>query len=357
MDMVPDETRTLRRTMRGLAALTALPAAWAGYRTPQVAEGLAEALLSTLHLDLVYLRLPGQMDGQEIEVARTAGGPATPDQTRDIGRALAPWLNGGSADLAPSIPNPLRSGTIRLAVRRVVYDRQDGVLVAGSQQTDFPSEEDHLLLSVGANQAAAVLQQQHAAAALRESERRLRAEQARLQAVVANMGEGLYTIDTQGLVTYVNPTAERLFGWTAAELLGRKMHDVTHYLHPDGTPFPAHECAGLRVLQEGAVLIDHEDTFIRKDGSFFPVVYSSSRLVADGAVIGLVVVFRDVTRQKRAEEALRQSEERFRGTFENAAVGIAHVDFEGRWLRVNQKYCEIVGYSREELCSKGPSRT
>jgi PAS domain S-box-containing protein len=69
------------------------------------------------------------------------------------------------------------------------------------------------------------------------------------------------------------------------------------------------------------------------------------------------VVFRDVTRQKRAEEALRESEERFRGTFENAAVGIGHVDFEGRWLRVNQKYCEIVGYSREELCSKGPSRT
>src|SRR6516164_115199 len=207
MDMGPDETRTLRRTMRDLVALTALPAVWAGYRTSQVAEALAEALLSTLHLDLVYLCLPGQMEGQKIEVARTPGGPATPDETRDIGRALAPWLNVGSADLAPSIPNPLRSGTIRLAVRRVVYDRQDGVLVAGSRQTGFPSDDDRLLLSVAANQAAAQ----------RESERRLRAEQARLQVVVANMGEGLYTLDTQGLVTYVNPTAERLFGWAAAE--------------------------------------------------------------------------------------------------------------------------------------------
>src|SRR5262249_45255724 len=139
---------------------------------------------------------------------------------------------------------------------------------------------------------------------------------------------GLYTLDTQGLVTYVNRTAERLFGWTAAELLGRRMHDVTHYLHPDGTPFPARECAGLRVLQEGAVLIDQEDTFIRKDGSFFPVVYSSSQLVADGAILGLVVVFRDVTQREQAGVALRESEERFRGTFENAAVGIAHVDFE-----------------------------
>jgi PAS domain S-box-containing protein len=341
----------LRRTMRDLVTLSEFPTVWAGYQPRQVAEGLADVLLAMLRLDLVYIRLSRQAEGQEIQVARAAGRLATPDQARDIGRALAPGLGGGSADPAP-IPNPAGTGTARLVVVPIVYDRGDGVLVAGSQQAGFPSEEDRLLLSVGANQAAAVLQQQRAAAALRESERRLRAEQARLQAVVANMGEGLYTVDTQGLVTYVNPTAERLFGWTAAELLGRKMHDVTHYLHPDGTPFPAHECAGLRVLQEGAVLIDHEDIFIHKDGSFFPVVYSSSQLVADGAVIGLVVVFRDVTRQKRAEEALRESEERFRGTFENAAVGIAHADFEGRWLRVNQKYCEIVGYSREELLQR-----
>ena len=102
MDSVPVETRTLRRTMQDLVALSALPAVWAGYRPPQVAEGLAEALLSTLQLDLVYLLLPGQMEGQEIEVARTAAGPPTPEQTRDLGRALAPWLKGGSADLAPS---------------------------------------------------------------------------------------------------------------------------------------------------------------------------------------------------------------------------------------------------------------
>src|SRR5436305_12220722 len=95
MEPVSDETRTLRRTMRDLVALSALPAVWAGYQPRQVAEGLADVLLSTLHLDLVYLRLPGQTQGQEIEVARTAGRPATPDQTRDFGRALAPCLAGG----------------------------------------------------------------------------------------------------------------------------------------------------------------------------------------------------------------------------------------------------------------------
>src|SRR5260370_41635767 len=134
MEPISDETRTLRRTMRDLVALSALPAVWAGYRPLQVAEGLADVLLSTLRLDLVYLRLSGQTEGQKIEVARTAGRPTTPDQTRDIGRALAPWLDGGRADPAPSIPSPAGSGTARLVVVLIGYNRQDGALVAGSQQ-------------------------------------------------------------------------------------------------------------------------------------------------------------------------------------------------------------------------------
>src|SRR3954470_23535660 len=98
MEPISDETRTLRRAMRDLVALSALPAVWAGYQPRQVAEGLADVLLSTLRLDLVYLHLPGQTEGQQIEVARTAERSTTTDETRNIGRALAPCLNGGTAD-------------------------------------------------------------------------------------------------------------------------------------------------------------------------------------------------------------------------------------------------------------------
>jgi PAS domain S-box-containing protein len=135
--------------------------------------------------------------------------------------------------------------------------------------------------------------------ALRESEERFRS-------AANSMAEGLYTIDTAGLVTYLNPAAEAMFGWTSAELLGKKMHDVTHYMHPDGKPFPAEECPGLRVLQKGIELREHEDVFIRKDGSFFPVVFSSSPLKNDGKTAGVVVCFRDDTKRRRAEETLRQ---------------------------------------------------
>jgi PAS domain S-box-containing protein len=126
------------------------------------------------------------------------------------------------------------------------------------------------------------------------------------EAVVTNMGEGLYTVNGQGLVTSVNEAAERLFGYTRDELLGRKMHDMTHYQHRDGSQFPAEECAGLQVLRNGKALVHHEDVFIRKDGSFFDVVLSSSPIWAGGQNAGLVVVFRDISEEKRVAKALQE---------------------------------------------------
>jgi PAS domain S-box-containing protein len=165
-----------------------------------------------------------------------------------------------------------------------------------------------------ANEAllTAATEQARATETLRESAAQQSQTSKFNHAVMANMGEGLYTLDNRGLVTYINPAAERLFGWSSAELLGRKMHDVTHYQHPDGSPFPADECAGLQVLQKGTALSDHKDVFIRKDGTFFPVVYSSSPIASDGGIIGLVVVFRDKSAQKEAEEELRRSREELR---------------------------------------------
>jgi PAS domain S-box-containing protein len=108
------------------------------------------------------------------------------------------------------------------------------------------------------------------------------------EAVMNNMGEGLYTVDAQGRVTSMNPAAEKLLGWTFHELRGKKMHLMTHHHYQDGTPFPPEECAGLKVLREGATLVDHEDVFIRKDGTFFNVVYSSSPIRTKGEAPALM---------------------------------------------------------------------
>ena len=140
---------------------------------------------------------------------------------------------------------------------------------------------------------------------LAQSRERLRQALQYQEAIVGNMGEGLYTVNREGLVVSMNHAAEKLFGWTKEELVGRKMHDVTHYKHPDGTPFPAEDCAGLQVLQKGIALLNHEDVFIRKDGTFFDVVYSSAPIRSGDDITGLVVVFHDITEQKRADSILR----------------------------------------------------
>jgi len=114
-------------------------------------------------------------------------------------------------------------------------------------------------------------------------------------------------VDDRGRVTSMNRAAEKLLGWKLDELRGKKMHDVTHYKHPDGRPFPAEECAGLHALAQGQTLTDHEDVFIRKDGTFFHVEFSSSPLHEGDKITGLVVVFRDITERKRAQERLEHT--------------------------------------------------
>jgi PAS domain S-box-containing protein len=142
----------------------------------------------------------------------------------------------------------------------------------------------------------------------KEAERELEASVERFRhllsysrAVMNNLGEGLYTVNTDGLVTFINPAAEKMFGWRSDEVMGKKMHDITHYKHPDGSPFPSSQCAGLQVLRKGMELREHEDVFIRRDGSFFPVVFSATPLIHDKATVGVVVAFRDDSERRRAE--------------------------------------------------------
>jgi PAS domain S-box-containing protein len=135
-------------------------------------------------------------------------------------------------------------------------------------------------------------------------EQALRGSEERFRSAMNNMAEGLYTVDGQGMVTYVNPAAEEIFGWSSDELLGKKMHDLAHYQRPDGTPFPASECPALGVLQSGVPLQEHQDHFIRKDGSFFPVVFSAAPLKAGEKTVGLVVCFRDDSERRQFVETL-----------------------------------------------------
>jgi PAS domain S-box-containing protein len=193
--------------------------------------------------------------------------------------------------------------------------------------------------------AADVLQRSAAfEKALRESEERFRS-------AMNNMAEGLVMLDAGGRITYLNPCAETLFGWSSADLLGKPMHQTTHFKKPDGSEFPAADCPLLSVLRTGTPIREHQDAFIRKDGSFFPVVFSASPLKLDGAIAGAVVGFRDDAKRRDTEEALRQSERMYRAIGESLDYGVWICDSGGRNIYASPSFLNLVGLTQEQ-CSE-----
>jgi PAS domain S-box-containing protein len=128
------------------------------------------------------------------------------------------------------------------------------------------------------------------------SERRREAELH--AAVMKNMAEGLYTLDADGLVTYLNAAASKMLGWAVEELLGKSMHETVHFQHEDGTPLLAIESPVLKVLTTGQTVRISTDAFTRRDGSIFPVCYSSAPLHSGTTVEGVVVVFREIVEER-----------------------------------------------------------
>ena len=169
-------------------------------------------------------------------------------------------------------------------------------------------------------------------------------------------GEGIYGLDVDGNTTFVNPAAAKMLGWTAKELLGQPMHSLLHHTHPDGTDYPREECPIYAAFKDGAVHEVRDEVFWRKDGSSFPVEYTSTPVLENGNLAGAVVVFRDVSERKKAEDALRNSEERFRKLFDHSNDGIFLIEASsGNFLSANPKICDMLGYSRQELLSMNVS--
>ncbi len=130
------------------------------------------------------------------------------------------------------------------------------------------------------------------------------------RAVMETMAEGLYSIDADGRITFVNQAATRMLGWSADELRGCDAHQAMHHQKPDGASYPASECPLLQVLESNAAVRVVDEVFTRKDGSLLPVAYSVAPLCSEGAVYGAVVVFRDVTdEQEQAQQARRALDE------------------------------------------------
>ncbi len=169
------------------------------------------------------------------------------------------------------------------------------------------------------------------------------------EVTLASIGDAVITTDVEGCVSFLNPVAEAMTGWALKDALGKPLAQVFRIVNED-TRLPADNPVD-RVLATGTVVgLANHTSLIAKDLSETAIEDSAAPIRdTNGKVAGAVMVFHDVTRRRRAERALRISEERLRAVFAQAAVGIAVAGIDGRFLEANQKFSAILGYSLEEL--------
>ena len=188
-----------------------------------------------------------------------------------------------------------------------------------------------------------------AEAAVRESEERWRS-------IVDQANDGILVYDRALNITFVNRAAERILGLARAEILGAAgFTSLLRCVHEDGRPLdPKTERPTRVTATTGRPLTNYVVGVKRRDGVFAWISVNTAflRRREESDWYGVVSTLSEVTQQKGAEMRLRESEARYRRTFELAAAGIAHIGMDRRFIRVNRRLCEIFGYPEAELLGK-----
>jgi diguanylate cyclase (GGDEF)-like protein/PAS domain S-box-containing protein len=192
----------------------------------------------------------------------------------------------------------------------IVNDRVVGV-VAGFARQPLTKAAFQSFGSL-AGSIAQFISRKRAEAALLDSEEKVRL-------LLDSAAEAIFGIDVQGNCTLANRACLELLRYrNQSDLVGKNMHDLMHYAHADGTAYPAAHCRVNDAVQRGEGCHVDDEVLWRSDGTCFPAEYWSYPVRKDGAIVGAVVTFLDISKRKQAEEALRTSEERFRIASENA---------------------------------------
>jgi PAS domain S-box-containing protein len=190
-----------------------------------------------------------------------------------------------------------------------------------------------------------VTARKHAEAALRDSEERWRA-------TVDSASEGMLIYDRSLAIVSANRAAERILGLSEADLVGKNgFTSMLPCIAEDGAPLAPEARPTLITIRSGKPQTGCVIGIKRPEGAvtWLSVNTAFLRRADETDYYGLVSTVSDITAQHDAEKRLKESEQRFRRTFELAGSGMAHIGMDRRFTRVNRRLCEILGYSEEEL--------
>jgi len=201
----------------------------------------------------------------------------------------------------------------------------------------------------------------------------LAALQGRTTQILNAIDDGIFFLDTQGRTVFLNEATQRMLGYTNREALGMSMHELTHHHYADGSEFPAAECPILSSVTDAVQQRVGGDIFWTKSGDALPVDYTSIPIKDGRHVTGVVVTFRDISDQQRAEEqstrltrerelraeaesareALRASEARYRFLAEAIPVQIWTATPDGALDYVTQRVADYFGLTPEQVLGEG----
>jgi len=208
-----------------------------------------------------------------------------------VGRAVADLLDRqGSADFQVCLRSLESSEEWQgaLALRR-----SDGVyrrIAFRSRRMQLPGERPFVL-----NHGIDITEQHEAEQALHMATRQR-------ELILESVGDGIYGIDLDGRITFVNQAGAAALGCTPEQLTGRDMHQVIHHTHADGTPYSRSTSPILQALRRCESIRMRDEVFWRNNQTAFPVEYSANPILENGRVSGMVVAFRDVSERRRLEK-------------------------------------------------------
>lgn len=176
------------------------------------------------------------------------------------------------------------------------------------------------------------------------------------QTITDNATGALFIMDKNGYCTFMNPAAEEMTGYTLAEISRKPLHYMIHHSRPDGTHYPIEECPLDAALPTNNDLRAHEDIFVRKDGTFFNVTCAARPIMEKGAPKMTIIEVRDITDEKQAQQAIIESEARFRTMADNAPVMISIFDEWRQCTYVNKQWLDFTGMSFRQVLNYGWQR-
>ena len=207
-----------------------------------------------------------------------------------IGRAVSELLDGGGAATFQDCLRTLETkdewqGALPLRRSDGIYRR----IAFRSRRMELPGERPFIL-----NHGMDVTEQHEAEEALHLLTRQR-------ELILESVGDGIYGIDLDGRLTFINQAAARALGYTPEELTGRDMHELIHHNHIDGTPYSKANSPILHAMRRCETVRMRDEVFWRHDGTAVPVEYTATPLIDDGQISGMVVAFQDISDRRRLE--------------------------------------------------------